>query len=60
MKSFLDEFLILAGVTLVTTGLWWIYPPIALIVLGLIFLAAGLYLFWPRILYQRAQARRQN
>lgn len=49
MRKFLDQLLILAGVALVTTGLWWIYPPIALVVLGMIFAGAGLYANWPTI-----------
>jgi hypothetical protein len=38
------DWLAIAGVLLVGGGVWWIYPPAALIVIGLILLGTGLAL----------------
>lgn len=39
----IELILIIIGAGLTTTGLWLIYPPIALVVLGVIFMLVG----WP-------------
>ena len=37
----LNDFLIIVGVILFSVGLWWIYPPIALVVVGAAFVLFG-------------------
>jgi hypothetical protein len=44
MRPDLSDLLLLAGVALVTAGVWWIYPPGGLIVLGLFVLVLGIAL----------------
>ena len=43
--NMLDLLLLLTGITLLITGLWWVYPPLALIIPGAasIALAYGRY-----------------
>jgi hypothetical protein len=40
LQKYLPDLLLVAGVATLATGLWWIYPPAALIALGVI--AAGI------------------
>jgi hypothetical protein len=42
------DLLCLGGVAFATVGLWWLSPAIALVVLGLLLLAAGLASHWWR------------
>ena len=37
----MKDLLALAGLALLAAGLWWIYPPAALVVVGLVLLAVG-------------------
>lgn len=42
----MSDVMILGGVGLVFGGLWWIYPPAAVVVLGVILLAGGVVRGW--------------
>jgi hypothetical protein len=44
MKKYFDiqDLFVFGGIGLVTTGLWMVYPPIALIIPGLFFVWLGL------------------
>jgi hypothetical protein len=42
----MSDVMILAGVGLVCGGLWWIYPPAAVVVLGVILLVGGVVRGW--------------
>ena len=37
------DVLALAGVLLIAVGLWWVYPPLALIISGIWLFAAAVY-----------------
>lgn len=45
MRSLIGDLCIVLGSALVLTGVWWMYPPAALIVGGLCGLAAGAKLY---------------
>lgn len=36
------DLLVIVGLICLATGLWWIYPPAALITIGALFLVAGI------------------
>jgi hypothetical protein len=44
MKPDFSDFLIVAGVVVVGVGLWWMYPPAALIFGGVALIALGMSL----------------
>lgn len=48
LADLLADLLALIGLASLTTGLWWIYPAVALIVLGLALIGAGVMLAWSR------------
>lgn len=43
LLEYLDDVLVVVGTALVGVGVWLIYPPAALIVVGAVMLAIGLY-----------------
>lgn len=43
LLEYLDDVLVIVGTALVGVGVWLIYPPAALIVVGAVMLAIGLY-----------------
>ena len=43
LLEYLDDVLVIVGTALVGVGVWLIYPPAALIVVGAVLLAIGLY-----------------
>jgi hypothetical protein len=47
MKLDITDVIEVVGICSLTVGLWWIYPPVALIILGLIFIVAGYALSKP-------------
>jgi hypothetical protein len=39
----LPEGLFLAGLSIMGIGLWWIWPPLCLVVAGIVFMSLGLW-----------------
>ena len=55
MTALVWDSLALAGVALVAGGLWWIYPPLALLELGAVCLLLGI---WGANLIARERTKR--
>ena len=59
MKIDLYDVLALAGGVVLAAGLWMIYPPAALIGLGLALVGFGLYGAWLDAMNKRARERNE-
>jgi hypothetical protein len=38
----LEDYILIAGVMLIAGGMWWVYPPLALVVLGGILISGAM------------------
>lgn len=49
------DILALAGLALMAWGLWWVWPPLAPLVLGTLFLLAANYNAWQEVRHKRSK-----